>query len=235
MKKKKAARPAVKKPPQKGRAAGGRRKDVGTRERILQGARRVFSLHPYRAATTRMIAQAADIEHPLIHYHFGSKEALFEAVAEQMYEEFSQAHFACFQDLRYMPPRKGLSLYLDRLLDYCMKNPEPLQLVFLNMGHIGRLEEIPGYRYTRMHMDRVRRTFEERIKLRGSGPAIERFIHSFHTLVIALIGAKSCQAQVLGLDPEGRQYRDWVKTSLLEIFLPSLEALLFPPKDSDEG
>ncbi len=194
-------------------------------------ARKIFASQSFRAATTRMIAQEAGVDHPLIHYHFGSKEQLFETIAAEMYEEFELAHAGCFEDIRYMPPQVGFALYLDRLLDYCLDNPEQLQLIFLNMVQIGQLEEIPGYRYISMHMERVRNTLEENIKLRGSPAEVNRFIHCFHVLIISFIGAKSSQAQFLALKPESKEYRQWIKDSLLVLFLPLLEELIFSDKN----
>jgi len=196
--------------------------------RILKAARRVFSLHSFKAASTRTIAQEAGVDHPLIHYHFGSKEKLFEAVTSEIYEEFGQAHLSWLEGLERMRPREGLSLYLDRLLDHNLSNPEALQIIFLNMVHIGRLEEIPGYQYILQHMDRVRRTLEEKIPLHGSRADMKMFIHCFHNLLISLIGARSCQAQILGLDPDGSDYQTWVKQALLLLFLPWLERLISP-------
>ena len=206
------------------------RKDDNARKRILKAARQTFSLHSFRAATTRMIAKEAGVDHPLIHYHFGSKEMLFEAIAAEMYEEFSQAHLSCFDEIRFLPPQEGFPIYLDRLLDYCLKNPEQLQLIMLNMTHIGRLEEIPGYQYILMHMEKVRKTLSENIKLRGPEAEIKRFIHCFHILMISFIGSKTCQAQFLKMDSESDAYRQWLKDSLLVLFLPLLEELIFPDK-----
>lgn len=207
--------------------------DENAREKILWGARQVFSLHAFRAATTRMIAEEAGVDHPLIHYHFGSKEMLFEAVAEQMYNEFAQSHLACFEDIRYLPLKEGFSLYLDRLLDYCLENPQPLQLIFLNMGQIGRSEENPGYRFIPLHLERIRRILEERTNMRGPKAEIDRFIHCFRMLFISLISAKSYQAKSLGMDPEGAKYRKWLKESFTVLFLPMLEKLIFPPEASE--
>jgi TetR/AcrR family transcriptional regulator len=202
--------------------------DGNTRQRILNAAKKIFSLHAFKAATTRMIAQEAGVDHPLIHYHFGSKEMLFEQIAGEMYEEFGRAHRTCFEGLPLDRPREGLSLYLGRLLDYCVKNPEQLQLILLNIAQIGRLEEIPGYRFIRMHLDRIRETFRETVRLQASREEVDRFILCFHSLVISFVGARSCQAQVLGMDPESRDYLEWIKEALLVIFLPQLERMMLP-------
>jgi len=52
------------------------------RTAILRAARRAFALLPYAAVTLRGIARDANVSAALIVKHFGSKEALFERVAD---------------------------------------------------------------------------------------------------------------------------------------------------------
>jgi len=196
-------------------------------KRILRAARKVFAEHPFKAATTRMIAKEADVDHPLIHYYFGSKEKLFEAVTAEIYEEFHLANISWLEGTGHMKPREGFSLYLDRLLDYNMAHPEPLQLILVNMVQAGRLEEIPGSQYIIMHLDRSRKTLEEKLPLKGAAAEVEMFIHCFNNLVISFMGARNLQAQVLRLSPPDPEYRKSVKDALLTLFLPWLERLIF--------
>jgi AcrR family transcriptional regulator len=49
---------------------------------ILRAARRAFALQPYSAVTLRGIAAEANVSAALIVKHFGSKESLFEKVAD---------------------------------------------------------------------------------------------------------------------------------------------------------
>ncbi|MGW1345905.1 TetR/AcrR family transcriptional regulator [Kribbella sp. NPDC002412] len=49
---------------------------------ILRAARRAFALQPYNSVTLRGIAADANVSAALIVKHFGSKEALFEKVAD---------------------------------------------------------------------------------------------------------------------------------------------------------
>ena len=49
-------------------------------EAILNAAERVFAESGFHGATTRAIAEQAQANAALIHYYFGSKEALYEAV-----------------------------------------------------------------------------------------------------------------------------------------------------------
>jgi AcrR family transcriptional regulator len=196
------------------------------RERILKAARQVFALNSYQAATTRMVAKAAHVEHPLIHYYFGSKEKLYEAVTADIYEAYGRAQETWLEGFEHLRPQEGLSIFLDRMIDYHLSDPGALQLVALNMVHIGRLEEIPGHRYIILQMARMRRMLEKRVPLKGSSREIEMFIYCFHNLIISLLGAMSCQAQLLNMDPEGNEYRAWVKDASLTLFLPWLERLI---------
>ncbi len=66
----------------RGRPAGSRAGDSGTRERILAAAREVFAERGYDKASIRAIAQAAGVDAALVHHYFGAKEQVFEAAVE---------------------------------------------------------------------------------------------------------------------------------------------------------
>jgi AcrR family transcriptional regulator len=199
-----------------------------TRERILRAARKVFAEHPYKAASFRMIGKEGGFDHPLINYYFPRKADLFEAVVVEICDEFYQANLACFDGLNKMLPREGLSLYIDRFLDFNIENPEPLRIIMLNVAQVDRLEEIPGYQHIPEVMARTRRTFEERANLKASPRDIGMFQNSFNALVFFYLGASSCQAEILGMQANSSDYRKWVKDTLMYIFLPLLEGLVFP-------
>ncbi len=61
------------------RHTGRRAGDSGTREAILQAARRRFADHGYDAATIRGIAKDAGVDPALVHHFYGTKEKLFVA------------------------------------------------------------------------------------------------------------------------------------------------------------
>jgi AcrR family transcriptional regulator len=70
-----ARRPARQRSPRSGRRAG----DSGTREAILDAARRRFAEHGYDGATIRGIAADAGVDPALVHHFYGTKERLFAA------------------------------------------------------------------------------------------------------------------------------------------------------------
>lgn len=51
-----------------------------TRQRILLAARSLFAQHGYAGTSVRMIARSLQITDPAIHYHFSTKQRLYEAL-----------------------------------------------------------------------------------------------------------------------------------------------------------
>ncbi|GAA4991997.1 TetR family transcriptional regulator [Yinghuangia aomiensis] len=62
-----------------GRPPGARTGDRGTRDRILEAARRQFAQGTYATTTIRAVAAAADVNPALVIHYFGSKRDLFAA------------------------------------------------------------------------------------------------------------------------------------------------------------
>ncbi len=54
-----------------------------TKERILDAAEKLFSDNGFAATSLRMITSGAGVNLAAVHYHFGSKEALIQAVFER--------------------------------------------------------------------------------------------------------------------------------------------------------
>jgi AcrR family transcriptional regulator len=61
---------------------GRRRGASGTRDAILEAARREFGQHGYDRATIRGVARGAGVDPALVHYFFGTKAELFAAAME---------------------------------------------------------------------------------------------------------------------------------------------------------
>jgi len=196
------------------------------RERILKAAREVFTVYSFKEAGTRMIAKKAGVEHPMIHYYFGSKENLFYAMAEEIYNETLPVQESWYDGLENMSLPDSFGLFVDRMLDYAMNTPDALRIAALNAVNIGNIEEIPGYRFILMSMAAMRRIMEEKLPLRGSNREIEMFIYCFYSLMISLIGARSCQAQILNMNPVEEKYRAWVKDASMTLFFPWFKKLL---------
>ncbi len=83
-------KPAGAEAPRRAREAGYRR-GRESRERILKVALASFGQKGFQAASTREIAQAAEVNLPAIQYYFGSKEGLYTACAEHIVESYMAA------------------------------------------------------------------------------------------------------------------------------------------------
>ncbi len=55
---------------------------LDTREQILAAALVEFAEHGFAGASTRAVAAAAGVQHPLVNYHFKSKQGLWHAVLD---------------------------------------------------------------------------------------------------------------------------------------------------------
>lgn len=59
-------------------------KDLPSRNKIIEGAIKVFAQHSYEKASTTMIAQAAGLSKGLIFHYFGNKAELFLATYQEV-------------------------------------------------------------------------------------------------------------------------------------------------------
>jgi AcrR family transcriptional regulator len=62
-----------------------------TRERILDAAERLFARKGITSTSMRALTAAAGVNLAAVHYHFGSKEALLDAVIERRAEPCNAA------------------------------------------------------------------------------------------------------------------------------------------------
>jgi len=99
------------------------RKRLG-RDRILAAIREAaieeFSLHGLRGASTQSIAERAGLTKPQLHYYIHGKDELYEELLESVLEGWSYA-FAF--DENVVDPKRVLSDYVRKKLDYALDNP----------------------------------------------------------------------------------------------------------------
>ena len=84
---------------------------AGTAGRILDAAEDVFAEVGYDAASTREMARRAEVPFGAVHYHWGSKKELWEAVIRRVGERTQQTV------LRTLAPGRTLGETLDNMVD----------------------------------------------------------------------------------------------------------------------
>jgi AcrR family transcriptional regulator len=114
--------PRPPKPP-RGRPAG----QVDTRQNILRTAVRMFAQDGYAGARIEKISKAAGSTDRMIYYYFGSKESLFVAVLEMIYEELGRAEAAL--DLTGLDPAMSLRAIVRFTWNHFRAHPEMLALL----------------------------------------------------------------------------------------------------------
>ena len=201
-------------------------KGAQTRQRILKAARRVFARHPYHAASIRIIASEADMEHGAIRYHFARKSDIFEEIVRTECEEIYRNNRKWSKETIGLEREEGLSLYLDLALEYYFNDPEPLHMINQNVSQVDNLETIPGYHHLVNLLIRTREPARKVFPAEVDSRDIERFNDTINALVINYIGASSLQAGALGLEPDSSEYREWVKDTLMFIMLPVMEKMM---------
>jgi AcrR family transcriptional regulator len=202
------------------------KKEKETKAKILAAAKKIFSEYPYHTASIRMIGTAAGLNYPLVAYYFPSKAALFNAVVTDVCDAYYEAAQNWLYETASMGSTKGLSVYLDRAIEFTQTHPEALRIVLLNLVQTKESKIIPGYQIRQDFFSRATPLFKQTSSARAADLDIENFAHNFNTLIINYLGAKDYYAGVLGLEPDSTEYKNWVKDNMMSLFLPLLQKLI---------
>jgi len=204
-----------------------KKKDI-TRAKILKAAREVFAKYSYDAGSIRMIAKEGGFEFGLIRYYYPNKAELFRTVIRGACEELMQVHETSMEGMENLRPEQGFSLYLDRYLNYFFKNPTGLQIIVNNIyWPKDPSVDIPGYEFVPHTLSETRKQIEKTLNISAPREELYRFSDSLNAHVFMFVGGSSCQAQLMGLDPDSKEYKKWVKDTLIYLYLPHLKRLLF--------
>ena len=107
-----------------------------TREAILKAATKVFAKYGYDGGSVEKISKAAKSVDRMIYYYFGSKEGLFIAVLEGIYQRMDDAEAALAIDTT--KPVEALTAVIRFVLGYYRKHPEFVTLLNTENLHKGR-------------------------------------------------------------------------------------------------
>jgi TetR/AcrR family transcriptional regulator len=115
---------------------GSRGRPEQSRAAILQAAVREFSQEGIAGARTDAIARAAKVNKALLYYYFKDKEALYEAVLDQVFGGL----LGCVGEVlsRDLPPREKIIAYAGAHFDYVASHPLYPRIVQVEMMGAGR-------------------------------------------------------------------------------------------------
>jgi len=95
-----------------------------TKQQILKAALREFADQGYEGATTAAIARRVGVTQPLVHYHFGSKEALWRAACDSVFEALIEHLRANGANATAMASAPQLVSQTYHLIDFLVAHPE---------------------------------------------------------------------------------------------------------------
>lgn len=103
--------------------------------RILKAAKDLFAEYSYHGVTTRMIAKAVGIDISTLHYHWGDKENLYEAVIEDIDEEIKGILKTIEKEVRGESLTLRFEVAIDRMCDFLFEKPAVAKLVMFSHFH----------------------------------------------------------------------------------------------------
>ncbi len=108
-----------------------RRDPESMKARILAVARRIFGEYGFHGTTTRMIAQEVGIDISTLHYHWGEKKDLYEAVILDINNDLQQSLIDVETIIHGRPLAERMAISIDMMTDYLFAHPEVSNLILL--------------------------------------------------------------------------------------------------------
>ena len=106
------------------------RKDPASMKgQIREKARRIFGEYGFHGTTTRMIAREVGIDISTLHYHWGDKGDLYEAVILDIYEDLRQELVEVERVIHGRPLSERMGIAIDTMTDYLFDHPEISNLI----------------------------------------------------------------------------------------------------------
>ena len=101
-----------------------------TRQRLLAAGLEIFAARGFEGATTRAIAEKAGVALASLPYHFKTKEALWKAVANDIFARFALRMAKARERLGDAEPRERTRALLSEYMRFTAENPQLLQIAF---------------------------------------------------------------------------------------------------------
>jgi TetR/AcrR family transcriptional regulator len=95
-----------------------------TRDRILAAAVDLFSERSFDGASTREIATRAGVTQPLVSYHYKSKDDLWRAAVDSLFDELRHAMAARMDGLRGVDEVTSAKLRVREFITFSARNPQ---------------------------------------------------------------------------------------------------------------
>lgn len=95
-----------------------------TKSKILEAALTEFAGSGFDGVSTRAIASKAGVNHTLISHHFGSKDALWKATAEWVFDTYTKQFFERREALNGVEVHAMIRTLIKNFIEFCAKFPD---------------------------------------------------------------------------------------------------------------
>ena len=173
-----------------------------TRDRIVAAAGDLFAERSFDGATTREIAARAGVTQPLLNYHFRSKEELWQAAVDSLFDLLNQTMDARTAGLRGVDEVTSAKLRVREFVTFSARNPQLHRIIMQESKADGPRMDYLVDRHVRPIYERTIELFEN-LARRGAVPAIPA-THLYYILTGAgptmFVLAPECR-RLSSLDP----------------------------------
>jgi len=142
-----------------------------TRDRILAAAADLFSERSFDGATTREIAARAGVTQPLLNYHFRSKDELWQAAVDSLFDLLNQAMSERAAGLRGVDEITSAKLRVREFIIFSARNPQLHRIIMQESKADGPRMDYLVDRHVRPIYERTTEMFEQ-LARSGAVPAI---------------------------------------------------------------
>jgi AcrR family transcriptional regulator len=192
-----------------------------TRDKLLKAAIALFAERGYDAVGTRDIEAEAGVNRGLITYHFGSKETLWKAAIEALFDDQSEDLALAQRNADGLDPVAKLADVIRRFVEYSAQRPELNRIMVQEGKHDDwRLAWIVD-RHVKPYYATTKRLYDD-VVAQGVAPAMDH-VH-FHYI---LVGAA---ALIFAMAPECRRLsgREPTDPKMVASHADALVRLLLP-------
>ena len=207
-----------------------RPRSAATRLRIIAAALHAFGDFGFDGALTREIAAAAGVQQPLINYHFGCKEGLWQASVAHLFARLEASVTEALPRLSSPDPRQTLAAVLRHFVLFNAEHPELIRLMIKEAAaRSPRLEWIVS-RHVRPSFEAVLSLIRQ-TQVRGCLPGIEpaSAYYLFMGAATSVFVMAPAYRLLTGQDPFSPERRTAYADSLVRLFLPAHAA----PRSAD--
>jgi AcrR family transcriptional regulator len=193
-----------------------------TRNRILGAALDLFSELSFEGATTRDIAARAGVTQPLLNYHFSSKDELWRAAVDGLFEELAGALTARAEGLRGVDEVTVARLLVREFIYFSASHPQLHRIITQECKTDGPRMDWLVERHIRPRYEETTALFGRLVE-QGHLPDIPA-AHLYYIVTGAgptmFVLAPECR-RLAGIDPEA--------ADVIEAHADAVTALIFGP------